>query len=97
MHHLQGDLQAVFDALYDLGVIEPVLKMDWRSRLEEIEEGSPRLDLAVRIVNQFAHDPEKLSQHLSELGQPTLEILALEVAREYAAYEARVEDLNDLH
>ena len=26
---LQGDLQKVFDALYHLGVIDPVLEMDW--------------------------------------------------------------------
>ena len=27
---LQGNLQIVFDALYHLGVIDPVLKLDWK-------------------------------------------------------------------
>ncbi|MES2855891.1 MAG: cytochrome [Bdellovibrionota bacterium] len=97
MQHLQGDLQMVFDALYELGVIEPVLKMDWRSRLEEIEAGSPRLAQAVRVANECGHDQDKLNEKLAALGNDTLEILALEVAREYAEYEMRTEDLNDLH
>ena len=50
--HLQGDLQAVFDALYDMGVIEPVLEMDWRSRLLEMEKGSPQLRQAIIAVNE---------------------------------------------
>jgi hypothetical protein len=97
MQHLQGDLQMVFDALFELGVIEPVLKMDWRSRLEEIEAGSPRLAHAVRVANECGHDQTMLNKRLAALGNEALEILALEVAREYAEYQTRTEDLNDLH
>ena len=56
MLHLQGDLQAVFDTLYEMGVIEPVLKMDWRSGLEEMESGSPKLMRAIDIVNGCGQD-----------------------------------------
>ena len=95
MQHLQGDLQAVFDALYELGVIEPVLKMDWRTRLKEIETGSARLAKAVRIVNECARDRQELTIRLSELDQGSLEILAMEVAREYAGFHTN--DQTDLH
>jgi hypothetical protein len=97
MQHLQGDLQMVFDALYELGVIEPVLKMDWRSRLREIESGSPRLAKAVQVANECGDNQTMLNEKLKALGHATLEILALEVAREFAEFQTRVEDLNDLH
>lgn len=91
MLHLQGDLQAVFDALYDMGVIEPVLNKDWRSGLEEMTEGSPKLMRAIRIVNGCGKDRGLLRTELSKLDQPSLEILAMEVAREYADFHLRQE------
>lgn len=93
MRHLQGDLQAVFDALYDLGVIEPVLSMDWRTRLLEMEKGSPHLDTAINAVNQCGQDRVQLTEKLNTMGQDALEMLAMEVAREYADYHTR----QDLH
>jgi hypothetical protein len=87
--HLQGSLQTVFDALYDLGVIEPVLKMDWNKHLKEMQGGSPELDRAVRIANRCAGDRSRLVTELKSLSSKTLEILAMEVAREYAGYHAR--------
>lgn len=95
MQHLQGDLQAVFDALYELGVIEPVLKMDWNTRLKEIETGSARLARAVRIANECARDQRELISRLSVLDQGSLEILAMEVAREYAGFHTN--EQTDLH
>ena len=93
MRHLQGDLQAVFDALYDLGVIEPVLAMDWRSRLVEMEEGSPHLAVAIDAANQCGRDRTQLTKRLNTLGKDALEMLAMEVAREFADYHTR----QDLH
>lgn len=93
MRHLQGDLQAVFDALYDLGVIEPVLSMDWRTRLLEIEKGSPALETAITVVNECGRDRSKLAQKLNSMGQDALEMLAMEVAREFADFHTR----QDLH
>lgn len=91
MMHLQGSLQSVFDALYDLGVIEPVLKMDWNERLHEIMNGSPELERAVRIVNRCGSDRVRIVTELKGLDARTLEILAMEVAREYAGFHARLE------
>ena len=92
--HLQGDLQAVFDALYELGVIEPVLKMDWRSKLVEIEEGSARLARAVSIANECGRDRMKLAGRLRTLDRNSLEMLAMEVAREYAQFHTRQESVH---
>jgi hypothetical protein len=89
MMHLQGSLQSVFDALYDLGVIEPVLKMDWKSRLNEVIEGSIELDHAVRVANRCKGDRSTLVVELGRLEPKMLEILAMEVAREYAGFHAR--------
>ncbi len=94
MRHLQGDLQAVFDALYDLGVIEPVLGMDWRARLVEIEKGSPQLDRAIVVVNECGHDRSRLTTQLNTMTRDALEMLAMEVAREYADYHTRQVDLH---
>lgn len=89
MAHLQGDLQSVFDTLYELGVIEPVLGKDWKSDLEEISGGSPHLRRAIRIVNSCGPDRGLLRVELAKLDRHTLEILAMEVAREYAGFHLR--------
>lgn len=89
MQHLQGDLQVVFDALYELGVIEPVLKKDWKDGMNEIRGRSLRLDQALNIVNTCGRDLGLLKCELEKLDQPSLEILAMEVAREYANFNQR--------
>lgn len=94
MQHLQGDLQAVFDALYELGVIEPVLAMDWKPKLAQIERGNQALTQAVRIINECGQDRAKLRIRLNEIDRGTLEMIAMEVAREYAGYHTRHEDLH---
>ncbi len=89
MMHLQGDLQTVFDALYDLGVIEPILQKDWKPTLLEIENGSIKLERAVGVVNRFATDRKILVIELQKLDRRCLEVLAVEVAREFAEFHAR--------
>lgn len=91
MLHIQGSLQTVFDALYELGVIDPVLKMDWGRRLAEIGSGSPELNRAVTIVNRCGVDGNRLKVELGRLDRSALEVLAMEVAREYAEFHARQE------
>jgi hypothetical protein len=91
MLHLQGNLQNVFDALYELGVIEPVLKMDWKPSLEEMDQGSEDLNNAIRIANTCANDRSRLMTELVKLERHALEILAMEVAREYAGFHTREE------
>ena len=89
MLHLQGDLQAVFDALFEMGVIEPVLNKDWKSGLEEMSNGSPKLMRAIKTVNSCGTDRSQLKSELAKMDQGSLEILAMEVAREYADYHLR--------
>ena len=39
---IQGDLQAVFDALYSIGAIDPVLSADW-TKINEAMSSKPQL------------------------------------------------------
>lgn len=89
--HLQGNLQSVFDALYGLGVIDPVLKMDWRAAFEKRHQFKDDVDRAVRIVNVHGDDPDRLKNELAKFDDETLKYLAMEVAREFADYHARKE------
>jgi hypothetical protein len=91
MLHIQGDLQAVFDALYELGVIEPVLKMDWQMHLAEIEDGCPELEYAISLINACGRDRTTIRTELTKLDSKSLEILAMEVAREFAEFHSRAE------
>ena len=90
-YRLQGNLQNVFDALYELGVIEPVLKMDWKPALEEIDQGSFELAQAIQVANKCADNRAQLKTELEKLDRHSLEVLAMEVAREYAGFHTREE------
>jgi hypothetical protein len=93
MQGLQGDLQVVFDVLYEMGVIEPVLKMDWQAHLRGMESqvSATRLQLddVIQQVNRCAGDASKIREKLASLAPTTLEVLAIEVAREYANFHSR--------
>jgi hypothetical protein len=91
MQHLQGDLQTVFDALYEMGVIEPVLNMDWKPILTEMESGKANHTLVrvLHIANSCGKNRSVLMSELGRLEKRELEILAMEVAREYAGYHTR--------
>ena len=91
--YLQGDLQTVFDALYELGVIEPVLQMDWQSALRDLNDDPHSLFEVVKIANTFQHDVGVLITKLENYDEKALGYLAMEVAREYADFHSR----NQLH
>jgi hypothetical protein len=91
--YLQGNLQAVFDALYHLGVIDPVLEMDWAQALEEMDDHALDIDEVVKVANQYQDDVEILKCELGKFDQKALGYLAMEVAREFADFHAR----EDLH
>ena len=86
---LQGNLQVVFDALYHMGIIDPVLEMDWQNEMHDAEEYKGRVSEALSIANQFQEDFEILLDELGKLDERTLSFLAMEVAREYADFHAR--------
>ena len=90
---IQGDLQAVFDALYSVGVIDPVLQMDWNYLNSEIPNHVRDIDQAIRTVNDCAGNRNLLTEKLHGMEFKTLQFLALEVAREFAEFA----DRKDLH
>lgn len=87
--YLQGNLQAVFDALYHMGVIDPVLEMDWNKALDEMSDYADDFFQVMAIANTCQDDMEALMGSLKKFDQQTLSYLAMEVAREYADYHSR--------
>lgn len=86
---LQGSLQAVFDALYVVGALDPVLKEDWSSLNEKMCENPEILDEALQTINACAGDHELLVNQLNRFDTETLSFVALEVARELAEFTDR--------
>ncbi len=89
--YIQGDLQLVFDALYNLGVIDPVLDMDWSEAMSDFSEHHEDLFKAVEVVNATGRDVNSLTRNLGEFDDQTLSYLAMEVAREFADFHSRDE------
>jgi NTP pyrophosphatase (non-canonical NTP hydrolase) len=87
--YLQGNLQAIFDALYHMGIIDPVLEMDWNKALDQMEQYADDFFQVLSIANSFQDDMEMLMSNLKKFDQKTLSYLAMEVAREYADYHSR--------
>ena len=87
---LQGSLQAVFDALYEMGIIDPVLKMDWS---EAQAQATPHIKVQIRramaVANTCQDDLELLVNELAGFDSEILQGLAMEVAREYADFHSR--------
>lgn len=83
---LQGDLQKVFDALYHLGVIDPVLEMDWSSEFRKIEQDPGSLVQIVGVVNSNLGDYEDLMNQLKTFNTEDLGHLAMVVARELVGF-----------
>ncbi|MFK8138621.1 MAG: cytochrome [Bdellovibrionales bacterium] len=86
---IQGNLQSVFDALYYLGVIDPVLEMDWEEAMHQMPSYSDEVHSAIQVVNDFKGSGEELAEELKSFDDKTLGFLAMEVAREFADYHAR--------
>lgn len=87
--YLQGNLQAVFDALYHMGVIDPVLEMDWGKELDQLHHHADRFFEILSVANHHQGDVGELMTKLKEFDGKTLTYLAMEVAREYADYHSR--------
>ena len=87
--YLQGNLQAIFDALYHMGVIDPVLEMDWAEELDRMDDYASEFFHVVEVVNEHQDDMPELIASLKAFDTQTLSYLAMEVAREYADYHAR--------
>lgn len=88
---IQGNLQIVFDALYDMGVIDPVLDLDWKSALDELPKHYDNFHSAIGIVNTHQGDLTDLITQLRSFDEKTLGYVAMEVAREFADFHSREE------
>lgn len=91
--YLQGDLQSIFDALYHLGVIDPVLEMDWSKAMDDMAFHLDTYKEVVTIANTHQGDVEQLMRALENFDDQALGYLAMEVAREFADFHSR----EDLH
>lgn len=86
---LQGNLQAVFDALYSLGVIDPVLEKDWKKSIEDFSAHEHQVQAAVAEVNMCFGDHDRIVDSLKAFDMKTLEFIAMEVAKEFADFYSR--------
>ena len=87
--YLQGNLQAVFDALYHLGIIDPVLEMDWSDAIQSMPGHAMEYKEVVVVANKFQTDVQSLMLELERFDEKALGYLAMEVAREFADYHSR--------
>ena len=90
---IQGDLQALFDALYEIGAIDPVLKMDWSQVTNEMSHNQSILQSLFKLVSACAGDRELLIQKLKVMDEKSISYVAMEVARGYA----EIQDRKELH
>lgn len=88
---IQGDLQAVFDALYRVGAIDPVLGMDWEKINSEMHNSPHLVNTACASINACRGNSEMLVQVLRNLEPKLLNFVALEVAREFCEFQDRKE------
>jgi hypothetical protein len=86
---LQGNLQNVFDALYTLGAIDPVLKKDWKQMTTEFEDHMDSVYTGFKTINSCSHDFNALLQEMGKMDEKILQYLAMEVAREFCEYQDR--------
>ncbi len=86
---LQGNLQNVFDALYTLGAIDPVLKKDWKEMSSEFETHMDSVYTSFKKINSCSNDFNVLLQEMGKMDEKILQYLAMEVAREFCEYQDR--------
>ena len=90
---LQGDLQIVFDALYSVGAIDPVLKLDWSVVTKEMMAQPAILSDAFQAINACRGNKDLLVQKLHMMDEKSVNYIAMEVAREFCEFQ----DLKELH
>ncbi len=86
---LQGDLQSVFDALYEVGAVDPMLKMDWHVLHEQVKKNPFQMECVIREINSCRGDRDLMVMTLSKMDQNVVYLLAMEVARELAEFTDR--------
>ncbi len=87
--YIQGDLQKVFDALFHLGVIDPVLKLDWVKEQKQMHRHYEQISSIVKMASDFEGDAKALTKELKKYDEKILGYLAMEVAREFSNFHGR--------
>ena len=88
---IQGDLQAVFDALFSIGAIDPVLGKDW-SALNDEMNNNPHLVVNVcNAINSCSGDRNRIRETLLSMNKKQIEFVAIEVAREFSEFQDRTQ------
>ena len=88
---IQGDLQAVFDALYTIGAIDPVLSMDWEAITAEMSKNPKHVHHVCQSVNACRGNKDELITTFNNMDEKSLHYVALEVAREFSEFQDRKE------
>ena len=88
---LQGDLQIVFDALYTVGAIDPVLKLDWNEITKEMMSQPAIMSEAFQAINGCRGNKDLLIQKLHLMDPRSVNYIAMEVAREFCEFQDRTE------
>ena len=86
---IQGDLQVVFDALYSVGAIDPVLGMDWDKINTEMSRAPQLVNSLCSRINACGGDKILLVETFRTLEPKLLNFVALEVAREFCEFQDR--------
>lgn len=86
---LQGDLQAVFDALYTIGAIDPILKLDWEQVTSEMAQNPEIVLQAMETINACQGNKTLLVQKLHMMDTRAVNYIAMEVAREFVEFQDR--------
>jgi len=86
---IQGNLQVVFDALYTVGAIDPVLGMDWSQLIHEMDQNPQTVRRVCESVNACRGDVNQLIKIFNSLDKKLLNYVALEVARELSEFQDR--------
>ena len=89
--YIQGDLQKVFDALYNMGVIDPVLDSNWVKERKELVNHLGEYEAAVEVINSHSGGLDELVEKLKKHDEKVLGFLAMEVAREFSYFHERKE------
>lgn len=88
---LQGDLQPVFDALFTMGAIDPVLKLDWSEVTKEMMSQPQIVSDAFQTINGCLGNKDLLVQKLHMMDSRSVHYIAMEVAREFVEFQDRKE------
>ena len=70
-----------------MGVVDPVLDMDWTDEFARIEKDPIHLVEVVQVVNDNSGDHYDLMDDLREFGMKDLSHLAMLVAKELAGFQ----------